>query len=66
MSKVICAAVECKYNKNSICKAKEINLSAGNIATVHEGRQDVWRCKMYELSDFSKEIRKLVEEREQE
>lgn len=65
MSKVICAAVECKYNKNSICKAKEINLSAGNIATVHEGRQDIWRCKMYELSDFSKEVRKLLKEREQ-
>lgn len=60
MSKVICAAVECKYNKNAICKKREINLAAGNISTVHEGRQDVWRCKMYELSDFAKEIREKL------
>lgn len=64
MSKVICAAVECKYNKNSICKAKEINLSAGNIATVHEGRQDIWRCKMYELSEFSKKVIEFLKEHE--
>jgi hypothetical protein len=65
MSKVICAAVECKYNKNSICKAKQINLTAGNIATVHEGRQDMWRCKMYELSEFAKKVDKFLKECEQ-
>lgn len=60
MSKVICAAIECKHNKNGVCKKKELNFAAGNIATVHEGRQDVWWCRMYELSDFAKEIKEML------
>lgn len=60
MAKVVCAACECKYNDNSICVAKEINLSQGNIMTVREGRQDVWWCRMFEMSDFAKEIDELL------
>ena len=60
MTKVVCAAIECKHQKNGICTKKEINLSQGNIATVYEGRQDVWRCRMFELSDFSREIQEML------
>lgn len=60
MAKVICAACECKHNDKGICVAKEINLSQGNINTVWEGRQDVWWCKMFEMSDFAKEIDELL------
>lgn len=60
MSKVVCACIECKHNKNGICKKKEINLANGNIATVYEGRQNVWWCRMFELSDFAKEINEML------
>jgi hypothetical protein len=60
MTEVTCAACECKYNDNGICVADEINLSQGNIVTVHEGRQDVWWCKMFEMSDYAKEIHELL------
>ena len=60
MGKVVCAAIECKYNEDNVCTKEEINLSSGNIATVHQGRQDVWWCRMFELSDFAKKINELV------
>lgn len=46
MTKITCACFDCKYcNPNAECTAKEIKLTSGNIATVWEGRQDVWWCK---------------------
>ena len=36
--------------------AKEIKLTSGNIATVWEGRQDVWWCKSFEMSEEAKAI----------
>lgn len=55
MTQITCACLDCKFCKeNAQCTAKEIKLSWGNIATVWEGRQDVWWCKSYEMSDEAK------------
>lgn len=57
MTEIICTCFDCKFcNDNAKCTAKEIKLTAGNIATVWEGRQDVWWCKSFEMSDEAKEI----------
>lgn len=59
MPKVWCAEIECKHNKNNLCRQKEINLSDGYIHTTHQGYLRVWCCKNYELSE---EFKKLMEE----
>lgn len=59
MPKLVCATLECKYNKNNRCTAKEISLSDGHIHTVHQGYKQVWECKTYEMSA---EDRQLYEE----
>ena len=52
MPKVICAAVDCKYNDDkNCCTAKEICMSDHYIMTVWEGRQHFHRCEQYEMSD---------------
>lgn len=57
MSKVICPCVECVYNgKRYICNSDKVELRWRNIATVNEGRVDMWVCKQYELSDYGKKI----------
>lgn len=69
MTKVYCACIECENNKRNICKAKTINLSAGNIATVYQGRKNIWECRMFNLSEEAKTFKILMEkalkEREQ-
>lgn len=57
---VKCAAIECKHNKNSVCTAKKISLSHGLMHTVRQGRQHVWRCGRYELSDEAKRAQELL------
>lgn len=55
MTKITCACFECKYcNDNAQCTAKEIKITHGNIATVWDGRQDVWWCKSFEMSEEAK------------
>lgn len=57
MTKITCACFDCKYcNPNAECTAKEIKLTSGNIATVWEGRQDVWWCKSFEMNEEAKAI----------
>ena len=56
MSKVLCPSIECKYNKNQKCTCKEIRLTGRNMATVNEGRVDVWICNQYEIDEYSKYI----------
>ena len=57
MTKITCAEVTCRHNDdNNVCQAKRVSLSAHNIATVNEGRQDFWRCQQYEMDERSKEI----------
>lgn len=56
MTKITCACFDCKHcSPNAECTAKEIKLTFGNIATVWEGRQDVWWCKSFEMSEEAKE-----------
>ena len=55
MVSVTCPCVECIYNgKRNKCTAKNISLTFRNMATVNEGRVDMWVCNMYEKSEFCK------------
>jgi hypothetical protein len=61
MTKITCACFDCKYcDDNAQCTAKEIKLTYGNIATVWEGRQDVWWCKFFEMSEEAKDCYKRI------
>lgn len=62
MPKVWCAEIECKYHKNNKCTAKEINLSAGHIHTVHQGFIHHWTCRMFEPSEDAKELFEMCKE----
>lgn len=57
MTKIKCPCAECVHNGNhSICKAKEIKLTWRNMATVNEGRVDMWVCNQYEASKEAVEL----------
>lgn len=61
MSKIICPCVECIHNgKRSVCNADKVELKWRNMATVNEGRVDMWVCTKYELSDYAKKINKDI------
>ena len=54
--RVYCASQECKYNDRNRCIAETISLSCHSVMTYHDGRQDFWKCKQYEMSEDSKRI----------
>ena len=55
MASVTCPCVECIHNgERNKCTAKNISLTFRNMATVNEGRVDMWICNKYEKSDFCK------------
>lgn len=57
MAKVICAAIECKYNSDDhTCNAEEINLSEGYYHTVNEGFMQMWKCKNYDKDERYAEL----------
>ena len=59
---VRCPCVECVNNGDGLrCKADSINLKFRNMATVNEGRVDMWVCDKYELSEWGKKIDKGFE-----
>lgn len=59
MTKILCPCVECIHNgKRNVCNADKVELKWRNMATVNEGRVDMWICKQYELSEFAKRIDK--------
>ena len=64
--KVICPCVECQYNENNKCKAKEIKLTWRNMLTVNEGRVDMWICDKYSYDEQTQAIydgiKKIMEE----
>ena len=61
MVSVICPCTECKHNgKRYRCKCKEIKLEWRNMATVNEGRVDMWVCHQYEQTDQAKEIEEEI------
>lgn len=62
MVSVICPCVECEYNGRGYhCKAKSIKLSYRNMATVNEGRVDMWICSEYRLSESAKRVQEFFE-----
>lgn len=57
MVSVTCPCTECVYNgRNNKCRADKIKLTHRNMATVNEGRVDMWICDKYAMSDESKQI----------
>lgn len=62
MTKIICARLECKHNKDTICKARCVEMSDHFILTVWEGRQEFLKCKTYEMSETAKAFRRAIEE----
>ena len=68
MVSVTCPCVECIYNgRNHKCRVDKINLTYRNMATVNEGRVDMWVCDKYSMNDELKqmlaEIEKIMKER---
>lgn len=57
MSSIICGSVDCKYNGDDYkCTADKVKLTYRNMATVNEGRVDMWVCDKYTISDESKQL----------
>ena len=57
MTKVICPCAECVHNGDHyICNAEKVEFIYRNMATVNEGRVDMWKCKQYELSEIARKI----------
>lgn len=60
MTKIICPCDDCIHNgkeeKGYVCQCKEISLIFRNMNTVNEGRQNLWVCKKYEMSEELKEL----------
>ena len=61
MAKIRCPSVECEWNKNNRCTAKEIYLSEHCVHTVHQGFVRMWVCKGYQESERAKAIRVEME-----
>lgn len=63
MVSITCPCIECVYNgKGNKCKAKSIKLTYRNMATVNEGRVDMWICDHYELTEEAKKVNKIIED----
>lgn len=63
MPKLFCGASDCIYNNNrNRCTAKEVSLNDLSVMTLWEGRQHLWRCKQYEMSEEAKKIEKMMKE----
>lgn len=60
MTEVFCGSIECKHNKDSVCKAKKLSMISSNVMTVHQGRKDFWECNMFEESEEYKIIKQMV------
>lgn len=52
MPKVICGAVDCKWNgENCECNADEIHLGDHYVRTVYDGVKHFAKCHEYEISE---------------
>ena len=62
MVSITCPCVECIHNgRNNKCRADKINLAYRNVATVNDGRVDMWICDKYTLSEESKQLLANIE-----
>lgn len=57
MPKVYCAAIDCEFYNDGKCKAKTVSLSWSSIMTKWDGRQEFNKCKTYQESKASKELK---------
>lgn len=62
MSKVNCASIDCEYNHDNKCTAKEIQLNDGHIHTIHQGFMHIHECKTYKKSQYCKEIEQALQD----
>ena len=63
MTKVYCADISCAFcNDNGVCTQKKIALSWSSTMTLHEGRKEFNRCKMYQKSEDAIRIEAVMEE----
>lgn len=63
MVSITCPCVECVYNGARYkCKASKINLKYRNMATVNEGRVDMWVCDKYTLTEEAKRIEQIIKQ----
>ena len=62
MAKVHCASIDCEYNFNTKCTAKEIQLNDGHIHTVHQGFKHMHECKTYTKSEYFKELEQFLKQ----
>ncbi len=63
MVSVTCPCGECMHNGARYkCTAKNIKLTFRNMATVNEGRVNMWICNQYKLSAEAKEMERLFKQ----
>ena len=61
MVSITCPCTECEYNgKQMKCRAKQIHLGWRNMATINEGRVDMWICDHYKPSEWYIEVGKKI------
>ena len=61
MVSVTCPCVECVHNgRRNKCTAKNISLTFRNMATVNDGRVDMWVCNMYEKSEYYRKFEEYL------
>lgn len=56
MTKVRCAALECKHNNDCICTLREVKLFSRHVHTSHEGLQNFLQCADFAPDDEYLEI----------
>ena len=63
MTKVYCADVSCAYcNEKGVCTQKSIGLAWTSVMTVHDGRQEYNKCRMYQKSAAMEKIEGFMKE----
>lgn len=62
MPKVYCATVECEFNNDGKCKANKVALSWHSVMTLWDGRQEFCKCKTFQESQESIELKKELEQ----
>lgn len=63
MVSITCPSAECIHNGRGYkCTAGKIRLTYRNMATVNEGRVDMWICDKYEICDTAKQAQEYFME----
>ena len=62
MSKILCPNIECVNYSERGCRAKTVHLSEIHTHTVHNGFQQFWKCKEYNVTEQWKKIEDIIYE----